>query len=518
MKVLVMGVVLFTAAVGQYPALLWEVDLLSQCYGSPAVGDIDGDGLPEVVFGTYFDDEHAYALNGEDGSALWRFDVGGGPLDAAPVIYDVNLDGVQEVIIPASWGILFCLSPEGEVVWRYPEAGYIECIDSPPAVADVDGDGLPEVVFGTWYGKVYVLNGEDGTPVWTGNYCDTGYVQSAPCIVDLDGDGQDDIVVAMFRGDHRVYSLRGSDGEVLWTFTADASMYAGASCGDIDGDGTREIVIGDYSGKVYALRTDGTLLWETPSMGYYIFAPTTVADIVPDSPGDEILCAPAQSSGAKIVCLSCEGEQLWDFPSPGEIDRGAVVAEVDGDPLPEVIFAGGSTMYVLNGEDGSLVWAYDLGDSFPVGNAPVVADLDGDGNVDIFCIGGRGYSDTIPNYGRAFAIAAGSGAGQMWTMYRHDRLRSGNFSGGFAGIKTARLPSGEIKIYAYPNPFNEECAVIAEGAEMLEICDLKGRVVCRSRNPGVFRWHPGRDVPSGIYRVVAYGNGGRAAVDLVYLR
>ncbi|MCD6532276.1 PQQ-binding-like beta-propeller repeat protein, partial [bacterium] len=103
----------------QYPSLLWTADLQSQCYGSPACADIDGDGFDEIVFGTYFDDEHAYALNGEDGSVLWRFDVGGGPLDAAPVVFDVNGDGEDEVIIPASWGIVYCLFPAGEVVWRY---------------------------------------------------------------------------------------------------------------------------------------------------------------------------------------------------------------------------------------------------------------------------------------------------------------------------------------------------------------------------------------------------------------
>jgi outer membrane protein assembly factor BamB len=56
----------------QTPDTMWTYELLSQCYGSPACGDIDNDGYLEIVFGTYFDDEHAYALNAEDGSLLWR--------------------------------------------------------------------------------------------------------------------------------------------------------------------------------------------------------------------------------------------------------------------------------------------------------------------------------------------------------------------------------------------------------------------------------------------------------------
>ncbi len=37
----------------------------------PAVGDIDGDGLLEIVIPS--DDGNVYALNGEDGSLLWEF-------------------------------------------------------------------------------------------------------------------------------------------------------------------------------------------------------------------------------------------------------------------------------------------------------------------------------------------------------------------------------------------------------------------------------------------------------------
>jgi outer membrane protein assembly factor BamB len=159
----------------QVPDTIWTYDLLAQCFGSPACADIDFDGYLEIVFGTYFDDEHAYALNAEDGSLHWRFDVGGGPLDAAPVIADVDLDDSLEVIIPASWGIIFCLSGNGELEWRYPQSGWIECIDSPPAVADVDEDGLPEVIFGAWYGKLYVLNGEDGSVAWQQTYDADGY-------------------------------------------------------------------------------------------------------------------------------------------------------------------------------------------------------------------------------------------------------------------------------------------------------------------------------------------------------
>ena len=372
----------------------------------------------------------------------------------------------------------------------------------------MDGDGLPEVIFGAWYGKVYVLNGEDGSLVWRNTYCDTGYVQSAPCITDIDGDGVLDMVVAMFRGDHTVYALRGYDGAVLWTFPAWDDMYAGASCGDIDHDGATEIVIGDYSGRVYALNAaDGSLKWETPSLGYYIFGPTTIAEVVPSSPGDEVLCAPAEYSGGairgRVVCLSAGGDLLWDFSTPDDIERGVIAAEIDGDPNLEVVFAAGSVLYVLNGEDGSEVWEYDFGDSFPVGNAPIAADFDGDGDIDVFCIGGHGTSDTVPNYGRAFAISAGVGGGQMWTMYRHDPYRTGNVSGGPAKVAEARAKPKNVEIRVAPNPFNSTCEIELTGETKgnLWISDLSGRTVKRFSPTGRAKWNPPPNTPAGVYLV-----------------
>ncbi|HIG99982.1 MAG TPA: PQQ-binding-like beta-propeller repeat protein, partial [Thermoplasmata archaeon] len=81
--------------------ILWWYQLDAPSFGSSAVADIDGDGYLEIVFGTYFNDEHIYALNAEDGSLLWNYDTGGCN-DASPVIADVDLDGDLEVVIPAS--------------------------------------------------------------------------------------------------------------------------------------------------------------------------------------------------------------------------------------------------------------------------------------------------------------------------------------------------------------------------------------------------------------------------------
>ena len=114
-----------------YPEILWWYDLDAPCFGSAATDDIDNDGNLELVFGTYFNDEHVYALNANNGSLLWNYDTGGCN-DASPVIYDVDLDGELEVIIPASSPYeVYCFDgATGDVEWSR-STGYPNCIDSP---------------------------------------------------------------------------------------------------------------------------------------------------------------------------------------------------------------------------------------------------------------------------------------------------------------------------------------------------------------------------------------------------
>lgn len=63
-------------------------------------------------------------------------------------------------------------------------------------------------------------------------------------------------------------------------------------------------------------------------------------------------------------------------------------------------------------------------------HAPVIADFNNDGKLDIFVIGGYGTSSQPNlNHGCAYALTAGNGTGPGWSMFRHDLRHSGNFYG-----------------------------------------------------------------------------------------
>jgi outer membrane protein assembly factor BamB len=409
--------------------ILWWYDLDAPSFGSAAVDDFDHDGFYEITFGTYFNDEHVYALNGENGSLLWRYNTGGCN-DASPAIFDVDLDGELEVIIPASSPYrIYCFDGDsGNIEWST-STGYPNCIDSPPAIADVDNDNKPEIIFGTFYGYVFCLNGEDGSIFWQTNLGSDSYIQSGPNILDVNMDGQLDIVVAQFDGDCRLYVLKGNDASILWYSDIPQDyMYHGGSFADIDEDGKPEIVIGCYDNHVYVYNgEDGSLEWEYEAP-YYIAAPTSIADLNNDNHFEIVFV-----SYNLVGVLSHEGNLLWSYSSGGSIFRGVSIADVDDNGILDVVFGSDDgILRALKGNDGQIVWTYDLeshyGDTFNIDHAPVIADLNNNGELDVFVVGGFGTSSpSSNNHGRAYVLTAGGGTGSGWKMFRHDIKHSACF-------------------------------------------------------------------------------------------
>ncbi|MBK8047604.1 MAG: DUF11 domain-containing protein [Anaerolineales bacterium] len=226
----------------------WPVTLgdVADLYGShqvdssPTVADLDGDGMVEIVVGSYDKQLYAYHANG---ARAWVFATGDAIL-GTPAIADIDsaTPGL-ETVIGSGDRFVYVLDKDGHQLWKRP-TGWI--VRSSPLVADIDNDGSLEIVIGSDDHKVYAWH-HDGSRVANWPVATGAAVEAAPVFADVDGDGVSEIVVS--SDDTNVYAWR-SDGSLVagWPQALVSPAKGGPAVGNLDGDAAMEIVVATSGG------------------------------------------------------------------------------------------------------------------------------------------------------------------------------------------------------------------------------------------------------------------------------
>jgi hypothetical protein len=389
-----------------------------------SAGDLDSDGVPDVVVGcpreVCHDATHLGAVraySGRDGSLLWLVRcpatfAATGFGNAIADLGDVDGDGIDDLVVgpctDATGGghqvasVRVLSGRDGSLI------RFIRCADSVggnlpsfgSSVAgpgDVDGDGVPDVLVGAPYaffqvsnsGSVFLWSGRSGAFLRRidGTVADArfGTVGRAG---DVDQDGIPDFLIGaprdstggVYAGSVSVFSgrdasllrvLRGNTGEEFGTFLAGGV--------DVNGDGIPDLAVGapfasvdGHPGgavRVYSGR-DGSLLTEVrgerPSEEVGPCA--LIGDLNGDSIGDLVLGAPGSgdlfvdSGSARAYVLGWEPPRLycrwkWNSQDCGSspTTRGA----------PSLSIGSGMTVHVggvLNRMPGYLAWGLAAAD------------------------------------------------------------------------------------------------------------------------------------------------------------
>lgn len=275
--------------------LLWVTDL--RAYGqpdnsynevaSPAIADIDGDGLMEVIIASR--NSHLFVINGTNGNirATYRID----PTSASVAVGDVDNDGISEIFIgtvnSTFYGFSWNPSPGSlTLMWTYNATGQIW---SSAALGDIDGDEQIEVVFGTRGGVVHALNATSGTQDWSNTI--GGYVDSSPALANRTSvrrweapwpffranvarTGQyegpsDNLDVYVGSTNGHLYLLRGSNGVMIDRFNTGPNREIRTSpvVADIDADHMLEILFYDWNTTLYGSDFIGDVFWALRDIG-----------------------------------------------------------------------------------------------------------------------------------------------------------------------------------------------------------------------------------------------------------
>lgn len=244
-----------------------------------AAGDLNGDGYGDVVAGARSAEQGAglvQALSGADGSVLWSV-VGRKAGDnlgaAAGLVGDVDADGVPDVVVGVAEarkgrGVAYVLSGvDGSRIHRLNPRGDGQEFGVFFTSGAGDGDGVGDVFVGDYNagmtnrrgfpvgsGAAYVYSGRTGQRIlrFEAEAPGDGFGPGRG-VGDVDGDGHADLVIAAYTssagapgaGKATVYS--GRTKEVLQGITSTTAGEAfgvdALSLGDVDGDGRHDFVV-----------------------------------------------------------------------------------------------------------------------------------------------------------------------------------------------------------------------------------------------------------------------------------
>ncbi len=329
----------------------WTFDVRSPLLSSAAAVDIDGDGKKEIIFGTK--DGRVFCID-EHAAKKWEYDIQEKvdevesyfydsdrieSVHATPTIQDVDGDGKPEIVFGTELGIVYCLDGRGKLLWEYRTKGAVR---GRIIVDDLDNDGSKEVLFGTTAGRFVILDhkGKErssleieggiesepavhhgritqvifgteagelhsydplGKRLWV--FKAKGAIKAKPAFGKLTA--AENLVVGDTAGILYCLDLEGNEE---WRFVTEGAIYGRATLADLNDDRELEVVAGSCDNKVYCLSARGEKLWSYETDFWIVSSP-----IITDIDGDGRLEVVVGSFDHNLYILDGEGAYSLDY-------------------------------------------------------------------------------------------------------------------------------------------------------------------------------------------------------------
>jgi hypothetical protein len=365
-------------------------------YVMPLVANF-GFGRPSIVFVTV---DAVRVIDGGTCAHQITIDQPAPYSDSTPALGDLDGDGRPEIVIRTAAGgvAAFSIDPltsSWKLLWHTttPSVTKVQSI----SIADLDDDGKPEVIVGS---RVYSATGVFLDAVAAGDelLCyGSGYV-GATVIADVDHDGRLELVFA--KG---IYELNPATKKLVAEpyFTAQGGNgFVGiGDFGDFPG------AAGDQpNGPEIAVMSPGALRLQSVG-GDVVFGPVTLPG---GGDGGNVTVADYDGDGVPEIGIAGLTQYVVYDPRCGDATRpgvcasnttngilwqraidenscaimGSTVFDFEGDGSAEVVYADECYLRIMSGHDGRTLWSHPR----PSGTwyeAPVVAGVDGDGIADL---------------------------------------------------------------------------------------------------------------------------------------
>lgn len=334
---------------------------------------INEDDVPDIVFVTF--NVSAYrsegilrVISGDDGREHWNSQSVATPFfvygSTTPALGDIDGDGILEIVIEApnvidsttdpvsrSGGGVYAIEHDGAIKWHN-----IEAISSSgsggAAIANVDGQGAPEIAVNR------ALISAAGDTI-----CAPVAPSILPVFADVDLDGRQEILYG--ETVVKVNDTSVKDGSGCEIVEPAGQVYGGRiAVGNFDGDPNPEIVTVSPNGMLRLLNHDSTLIWER-KMPLHMVRVQPLLDAAGVATCAEATgrlltrtCNPAggaptiadfNGDGSPDIAVAtrwyylvynAQGDVLWAFPSQdvSSAVTGSSVFDFEGDGKAEVVY------------------------------------------------------------------------------------------------------------------------------------------------------------------------------------
>jgi FG-GAP-like repeat len=343
------------------------------------------------------------------------------------------------------------------------------------AAGDTNGDGKAEIVDGLGPACCTTLHVVDAT---SGNelsgffpYGNNSQVGARVAAADVNGDGKAELIAEPI-GTSRISIYAPSGGAAIRTIDAFGSEAQGPTtfaAGDVAGDARAEIVAAaaTYSGpqvKVFDPSSGATSASLFPYGAEYASSVEVALGDVDGDGHNDIITSATTADGTEVKAVDLAGHQLADFYvlDPGLVPGASLAAgDLDGDGKAEIVLGGGPTTApwppTANGPDqevavykadGTAVGHFTAYPGLFQGGVRVaLADLDGDQRPELVTAPGPGIEPEVEAWSQQWVNGRDRG-----TRLGHFLAFESSFRGGVSVATGDVNGDGNAEIVAAPGP------------------------------------------------------------------
>ncbi len=386
---------------------------------TPVVGDIDADGMPEIIVASANPNAAGYRIYKGDGS-----DFNDNTLDiqlplqtsvnfpvTSPAIADIDKDGTAEIIALGSDQHIYVFDHTGGTSSSYmlkttETVGYNL---GSPRIHDINEDGIPEVVVGN---AVYTFNASYTS---LNRVVQGTTLEPDGSVIDHPQEWDKDIVVIDILPDYpgkeivaggTIYTIDFTNGtrtpvkqlndiDASWPVNEDGAV----AVADMDLDGDLDVVITSNFNTfsvIWDPVEDQVIKKVNTGTGYH--GMPMIADVYDDiAEGGQSVNLPETIflAGGTVYCINAQfSGPVWTLATSDASSTTSISSyDFNGDGIVELVYRDQSELRIFNGNNAApTVLASFTAGSGTWAEGPVIADVDNDGHAEIALV-----SDVTPS-------------------------------------------------------------------------------------------------------------------------